>query len=981
MTVLLLFFCSGATALVYEVLWSKYLSLLFGSTVYAQSVVLAVFMGGLALGNRIFGSFADRTLKPLAGYGYIEIAIGIYALLFQGIYKLADIVFVSVGSKILDQTGLLLLLKAVLSIGLLLTPTILMGGTLPMIAAWLQKSSLEAGRRSALFYAINSLGAVFGAWLAGFILVPSIGMPPTITAAAIVNVLIGLTAINIAKKQKGDLGKERQPAEKMPTTPPVVSVTGARLFRWGCVLVALTGGVSMSLEVLASRCLSLIFGASLQAFSIMLMAFILGIGLGSVAIASARRQLPKETATVLLVLGAAAWIGLLVFNIENLVELYRYARSGLSRSPMGYRYHQFLLSTISILVLGLPAAALGSVLPLWIRVVSETSVMLGDRVGRLLTWNTLGAVVGVTLTGFALMPNLGLRGSFMALALVLSCAAVVIALVAGKRAVTLVGVVVASLLFLASATGNESWRHVLSSGIFRLPNEAFSPEALRERRKLVRILFYEDAPDATVSVESTKTPDGRDDLVLRINGKPDASVYGDKSTELLLGQLPLLAKPDSKDVFCFGIGSGITAGTALGYPIERLVVADNCEPVLRAAKLFEPWNRGVLTNNRTRIYHEDARTVLKLNPQKYDVIMAAPSNPWMAGIGSVFSREFYQLVASRLKPGGIMAQWFQVYEMDDETVQLVLRTFASVFPVMEIWDVAGGDIIMLGSDKPWKSDPDVYKAAFEFESVRDDLSSIGLITPVTVLTRQLASQRTAFAVPAPGRCQRDYYPILEYVAPRALYVYHAQRALGLQRFDERTVQMDLAPPEKNRVLAMVDVATLSRIFVGQSQSVNPSLQAYIEMLAEGNIGPKQFPLLAMPCVFRGTNDPVFFLPDAARTNQLVRALFTAEAVLKTNPTNRLDAVESIKNLLVGLTNYSAREAGWSAAYYAALGIKAALQLGAKEHAKALLIRGLELEPDSAELHYLARIMIREGVIHATDLPRRGATRVVATAAN
>lgn len=221
--------------------------------------------------------------------------------------------------------------------------------------------------------------------------------------------------------------------------------------------------------------------------------------------------------------------------------------------------------------------------------------------------------------------------------------------------------------------------------------------------------------------------------------------------------------------------------------------------------------------------------------------------------------------------------------------------------------------------------------------------------------------------------------MLEYVAPRALYVYHGQRALGLQRFDERTVQMDLAPPEKNRALATVDIFTLSRIFAGQSQSVNPSLQAYIGMLVEGNIGPQQYPLLAMPCVFRGTNDPVFFVPDAARTNQVLHALFTAEAVLKTNPTNQLAAVESIENLLVGLTNYSAREAGWSAAYYAALGVKAALQLGEQDRAKTILLRGLQLEPESIELHYLARIMVREGALQQAELPKGIATQVVPTA--
>ena len=161
------------------------------------------------------------------------------------------------------------------------------------------------------------------------------------------------------------------------------------------------------------------------------------------------------------------------------------------------------------------------------------------------------------------------------------------------------------------------------------------------------------------------------------------------------------------------MGSGITAGSTLGYPIEHLTVAENCAPVLRAVRLFDPWNHGVATNSRVRIYREDARTVLKLSPQKYDVIISEPSNPWMVGIGRVFSREFYQLAASRLKPGGIMTQWFHLYEMDDQTLDVVVRTFRAVFPNMEIWDVNDGDIVMLGSDRPWKSDLEAYRRAVQ----------------------------------------------------------------------------------------------------------------------------------------------------------------------------------------------------------------------------------------------------------------------------
>src|SRR5205085_109319 len=163
---------------------------------------------------------------------------------------------------------------------------------------------------------------------------------------------------------------------------------------------------------------------------------------------------------------------------------------------------------------------------------------------------------------------------------------------------------------------------------------------------------------------------------LRVNGKPDASSYGDLATQYLLAHLPMMARPAGKDVFVLGLGSGITAGALLGYPLDHLVVAENCEPVLRAARHFDQWNRGVVTNSLTRFWNEDARTVLKLSPQNYDVIISEPSNPWMAGVGSVFSREFYELAAHRLKPGGIMTQWFHLYEMHDGIVLLVLRTFA-----------------------------------------------------------------------------------------------------------------------------------------------------------------------------------------------------------------------------------------------------------------------------------------------------------------
>jgi spermidine synthase len=964
--VILLFFCSGATALVYEVLWSKYLTLLFGSTVQAQTVVLAIFMGGLALGNRLFGARADRLARPLAAYGYIEAGIGLYAFFFSSIYRGADTLFSVAGANLLQHGAWLLLLKGFLSAALLLGPTLLMGGSLPLLAAWLQKNTPDAGRRAAVFYSTNSLGAVCGAGLAGFFLVTWLGLPVTLQMTGLVNVLIGLTAVAIARCQNHSL-KAPDPVGTAEESSGGESAPA--VFRWACFLVTMTGAVSMGLEVLASRCLSMIFGASLQAFAIVLMAFILGIGVGSAVIASRRRtRWPREITTVVLVLTAALWIGLVVFNIEFLVAFYMHAKTGLSSSAMGYRYNQLISALFSMVILGIPAGAIGGVLPLWIRVVSEKSDLLGDRVGRLLTWNTFGAVTGVLLTGFVLMPRIGLRGSFATLALVLSGGAMFVAFSMRRRFAGAMAGVACGLLVLVAATGGENWRSVLSSGVFRFREEELTDATLKNWLSPRRILFYEDAADATVSVEEEGTPANRE-LGLRVNGKPDASTQGDLSTQLLCAHLPLMVKPTSKDVFVLGMGSGVTAGAVLGYPVEHLTVAENCEPILRAAQWFGPWNNGVLTNARTEICSEDARTVLKLSPRKYDVIIAEPSNPWTVGIGSVFSREFYQLAANRLKQGGIMVQWFHVYEMSDPIVSLVLRTFSSVYPVVEIWDASHGDILILGANEPWKSGPDVFAEAFRLAGPRRDLESIGLRTPEAVLARQLASQRTGFAIAGPGPVQTDEFPLLEYAAPKAFFI--GRTAVVLCRYDERTWQADLAPGQKTRLLAGLGWTNVCAALGGRYRSVNPDVHRFVARRSEPQPGKAYDRIaggFAPPCVFEAVNDVVLKPPPAGEKNPTAQKLFAAELVLASKEIPDRAAIDEIEQILMTEQAPGSSNGAFHPDYYASIAAKARLRLGDSLSARKILLRGLQVAPSSDQLQFLARVMAREGVLQSSEVP-------------
>jgi predicted membrane-bound spermidine synthase len=854
--VLGLFFCSGTTALIYEVIWSKFLSQMFGSTIYAQTAVLAAFMGGLAIGNRVFGSWAGRLQQPVRAYGYLEIIIGIYAFSFPIFDRLADRVFVAVGAGIAQHTGWLLALKGVLSAALLLGPTILMGGTLPLLATWLQHFSTDAGRFSARFYSVNSLGAVVGAGLAGFWLVQNLGMISALQMTALVNVTIGAVAILISRQFQ----RQPHPDGSAAGTEPEVTLPGT--LRWAGAIVALTGAVSMGLEVLASRSLAMIFGSSLQSFAVVLMAFILGIGLGSAWIASPRRrEHSSEKTIVLLLCVAAAWVILLVFNIERWVDVYRIARTGLSRTSVGYQYHELLSAGIALVIFGLPAACIGAVLPLMIRAVSHAGAPLGLKVGTLLTWNTLGAVAGTLLSGFVLMPVVGLRNAFGVLALVLALAAVVLA----RRCQWRIGAGMAAGVTVFAISlfvfGDEGWRNVISSGVFRLQEKEFDAKTMSLRKQYVHILFYEDTADATVSVEQRIS--SASERCLRVNGKADATSHSDLSTQLLLAHLPLLAKPGAKDAFLFGLGSGITAGAVLSYPVEKIVVAENCDPIVRASSFFTNWNRSVLNDPRTRLWREDARTVLKLSPQSYDVIVAEPSNPWTVGIGSVFSREFYEVAAHRLKPGGIMAQWFHIYEMNDGIVELVLRTFCSVFPRVEIWDSCNGDIILLGSLEPWPAGPEVFRHGFKLAGVKADLAQIGISSPEALLARQLASQRTAFAIAGDGPIQSDLFPVLEYAAPRAFYI--GTTANVLENYDERTRQQLLAPAAKQAVLRALPFADVQSVFSNYT-TINTELLVNVRGLTRDT---------NVPCVFTG--NPLPTIGTSANMETLTRAVVALNA--------------------------------------------------------------------------------------------------------
>jgi spermidine synthase len=951
MLVLLLFFASGATALVYEVLWSKYLSMMLGSTVQAQTVVLAVFMGGLALGNRLFGKRSKTIKKPLGGYAILEFIIGLYAFAFTYIYTAADWMFVAVGSNFANATWALLILKLLISVALMLVPTVLMGGTLPLIAVWIQRQpQYESGARVGLFYAINSLGAMTGAGLAGFYLIQTYGMSGTLLMTALVNLLIALVAAILSKMHEEDITVEK-PVVQPAVTPETPAAPATTL--WFAMLVALTGGVSMGLEVLSARALALIAGGSLQAFALVLMSFIFGIGLGSIVISTSRVAQRWGIHMVYAVLLAAATLVVAnVVYIEELTTLYARARFGLASNAVGFIWHQVSIAVFAFIIIGLPAAFLGAAVPLSIRLIAS-SASLGDQVGRLLTANTIGAVIGVLFTGFILMPIAGLRGAFATLAILLMAVTAYIALKRANTIAATIALVLIGISLMSIVSTGENWRYVIGSGVFRLRSVYPTPEFWKNRREQTEIAYYKDSADATVSVERGRN-DPTSQVILRINGKTDASSQGDLSTQFLVAHLPMAAKPDATNVFLLGFGSGITGGALLNHPIQKLTIAENCRPVLEAGEFFAAFNNGVLTNSRVLIRNEDARAVLKLSPTKYDIIINEPSNPWVVGVGSVFSQEFYELCSSRLTDDGIVAQWFHVYEMNNYIVNLVLRTFASVFPHMEVWDTQEGDIVMLGSKKPWASNAAQYQKLFERPGVRKDFERLKIYTGVALWARQLASQKTARAIAGDGPIQTDDVPILEYAAPRAFF--EGLYATALQLYDERTFQFPLADKNKIAVMRALPDNVIIDTFHFYSSS-NPDLRLYIEAVAQRASGAYERLDPMGHIIFRPAEHyperpkiPTNAVPEYATCLQL-------EAEMLRNPANWREPAKKIEEILIGFANKSMlNPRGFNAPYYAAL--LGRFAIGDNDYQKALeyLRLGMIFPQGQEQILYLTRVL-------------------------
>ena len=776
--IVLCFFLSGATGLVYQVVWLRLLGLVFGHTVYATTTVLSAFMAGLALGSLLAARRMARLKNLIAIYGWLEIGIGVCCALLPVTLDSTAPLWVGLSSELgLPYHGLLLL-EFVLVFGLLVIPTTLMGATLPVLSQALVGDSDGARRDIAALYAINTFGAVLGVALAGYVLLPALGNRATSMLAALGNIVAGIIALVYSRRVARPAGAPTAPEDRPRAALDAVAASsggglqpmpGAALTT---VALAISGAVSMLYEVGWTRALALAIGSSTYAFTSMLLAFLVGIAGGSALysrLSPGRRISP--VAFALLQAGIGVATGAIILLFERAPKVFLLALRW-SAAPEFVQAAQFAVSAGALLFSSL---LIGATFPCTVALVAQNRTDIGRQVGRLYGANTLGAIVGSIVAGFILMPMVGTQ-----------------AMLKGGAAVNLL---LAAALFASCARGvlRQRWRWrwpaavvcvVLAVGVLVLPHwdqRVMSSGAAIYGRWYVNpsrgqdlgqllgdqhIVYYRDGLSATVAVSQAG-----EHVYLRVNGKLDAGTAGDMPTQLMSGHLPLLLHADPKKVLVIGLGSGITAGAVARYPIERLDVVEIEPAVVEASRFFRQLHGGVLEDARVRTVIADGRNFLLTTPERYDVIISEPSNPWMSGLASMFSEEFFGLARQRLRPGGIMLQWIQAYNIRPEDFRMVVNTFRSAFPAASIWNPVRGDFLLVGRRESTPIDLDQVRTRFDGNpEVRRDLERIGVRAWPGILGFFMLNDADTARFAQGGGLNTDDRLPLEFSAPRALYL-------------------------------------------------------------------------------------------------------------------------------------------------------------------------------------------------------------------
>lgn len=775
-----LFFLSGSAGLVYQVLWMRSLGLFFGSDMYGVAIILGTFMGGLALGSLLGGRLGERVARPLLWYGLVEIGIGILALCVPAILDMFDPVLRVFYADSFQDTGRFYqATRVLLASATLLLPTTLMGATLPLIMRHFVRSRAVLGEMAAYFYAVNTIGALAGTLVAGFLLLPYLGMFASTLCTAAINIVIGTGCLFIGLRADPP-GTMRTLAgardRVLDTLPALDSATRARIARAALIGIAVSGIGSFALEVVWTRILIMSFSATVYSFTAMLACFLFGIFFGSLLIARIVDQSREPLGLLaMLELGVGATVALLALLVNLIPEFFGDLLGLALRLLPGREGGALILATLtaSFFLLVLPTTLLGATFSVALRAYTDNVNRVGSRTGNLYFANTAGAIIGSIGAVLLLLPATGAKGGLAAIALLFAANGLYLWLVqnGGRPRALAATPVVAPLAVSAVAIG-----------IALMIPYRFTLNFNQNAGAQTRLIYHKEGIQNTIDIVRS----GADITSLVIGGNVEAdNGYTQRRHFVLKGHLPLMFLEDPGSVLVVGLGMGITLQATANHPGVDAVHVVELSPEIRAAHAYlGEINGDVVHDPLVTIRIDDGRSYMKLGHEKYDMITADPIHPKVSRVGYLYTKEYYESIRARLNPGGIVCQWMPIYQISPTRLRSAMKTFLEVFPNATFWYVKNHGLFVAKLDSPY-IDYRLLEKKFAMPAVRDDLASIDIDSPEEFLALLLLGpgEIRAYVDAEPGiPLNTDDYPYLEYFVPGDLFYQPADNVRELVKY-------------------------------------------------------------------------------------------------------------------------------------------------------------------------------------------------------
>lgn len=797
---------SGFCGLVYQVVWLRELRLVFGASTMASAAVLAIFMGGLGFGGFLLGRVADHWARPLRLYANLELWIAVTASITPFLIAAVGRLYVMSGGLLSLGVGGATTLRVLLSTLVLGTTTFLMGGTLPA-ASRAVATEKDVGRRSvAILYGVNTLGGMIGVLLPTFVLFERVGVHATLWSVCLLNALIALAARRMSARmpeQEPDPDRREAGARSAISLPPSSLVLFA---------AAAVGFAFLLMELVWYRMLGPILGGSTYTFGLILAVVLLGIGSGGVLYAVAGRRRAATLNALAVVCAIEALVIAIPYALGD-----RIAVAALVLQPpdtAGFLRQVAAWALITSLVV-LPAAIVaGYQFPLLIALLGRGRTSIGRQVGLGYVWNTIGAIAGSLAGGFGLMQVLTAPGTWKAVVGLLL--GISVAFVLGSRRIekrtwrllpAALATLVAAALVITADGPTAAWRHA-PIGMRRVSLPDLAPNTIRRWMNETRqsTLWEAEGRESSVALQSLIG------LSFTINGKSDGSARYDAPTQVMCGLVGAVLHRRPESALVIGLGTGSTAGWLAEIPSVRRVDVAEIEPaIVEVARACRPVNCDALSGSKMTTFLGDGREMLLTARSGYDLIASEPSNPFRAGIASLFTHEFYLAARARLNSGGIFLQWVQAYEVDHQTVRTIYATLASVFDHVETWQTGLGDLLLVCSEQPPPRDPQALRMRIAEEPFRSALAHAWRVTDLEgFLSRLVASASYARVVAREegGGVNTDDHPLVEFGFARTIgrthlfdigQIRHRARELGMHRPELSSPQVDWAAVEDYRL--------------------------------------------------------------------------------------------------------------------------------------------------------------------------------------